>query len=177
MIISEKILRDAMPKIKTINVVKYLPHLQSILPLYGIDTPLRIAHFLAQVGHESLDFFYYREEGTGMQYEKRKDLGNIYPGDGAKFKGRGCIQITGRENYKNFSLDFFKDTRLLDFPELVELPENGIAAACWFWKTRKLNIFADKDDLYTITKKINGGTNGFQDRKARLATAKKALNL
>ena len=152
MIVSENLLRSCMPKIKTDNVIKYLPHLQTLLPKYEIKTPLRIAHFLAQVGHESLDFYYYREIASGKAYEGRKDLGNTEVGDGVRFRGRGPIQVTGRENYKECSLFLFGDTRLLDFPELLELPENGVGAACWFWSKKNLNFYADKDDLLTITK-------------------------
>jgi putative chitinase len=175
--ISEKILRDSMPKITNENIVKYLPHLQTLLPKYEINTPLRIAHFLAQVGHESLNFYYYREIASGKAYEGRKDLGNTEVGDGVRFRGRGIIQITGRANYKECSLFLFGDTRLLDFPELLELPENGVGAACWFWSKKNLNFYADKDDLLTITKRINGGTNGYRDRHTRLIMAKKALNI
>ena len=177
MIVSENLLRSCMPKIKTDNVIKYLPHLQTLLPKYEINTPLRIAHFLAQVGHESLNFYYYREIASGKAYEGRKDLGNTEVGDGVRFRGRGIIQITGRANYKECSLFLFGDTRLLDFPELLELPENGVGAACWFWTKKNLNFYADKDDLLTITKRINGGTNGYRDRHSRLILAKKALNI
>lgn len=177
MIITERILRDSMPNIKTSNLVKYLIPLQVNLPKYGIDTPIRICHFLAQVGHESLDFLFYREISNGSQYEGRKDLGNVIKGDGVKFRGRGLIQITGRANYNECSLFLFKDTRLIEFPEILELPENGVASACWFWQEKNLNHYADKDDLLTITKKINGGTNGYSDRKKRLAAAKKALGI
>ena len=144
MIVSENLLRSCMPKIKTDNVIKYLPHLQTLLPKYEINTPLRIAHFLAQVGHESLNFYYYREIASGKAYEGRKDLGNMEVGDGVRFRGRGIIQITGRANYK--VLCFFRDTRLLDFPELLELPENGVGAFVGFGKP----TYADKDDLLTI---------------------------
>lgn len=174
--ISEKQLRDSMPDITNTNLVKYLTPLQ-ITSSYGIDTNLRLAHFLAQIGHETLSFLYYREIASGLAYEGRKDLGNTEKGDGVKFKGRGCIQITGRANYRECSLYLFGDTRLLDFPELLELPENGIKSACWFWNKKNLNYYADKDELLTITKKINGGTNGYGDRKRRLILAKKALGI
>ena len=168
-------LKMCMPNITKANIEKYLPHINEQLPKYGIDTTLRLCHFLAQVGHETLSFFYYRELASGKAYEGRKDLGNVNPGDGVKFRGRGCIQITGRSNYKAVSKYIFGDERLVDTPELLELPEYGIISACWYWTTRHLNKYADKDDVKTITKLINGGYNGFTDRNERLNLCKKAL--
>lgn len=177
MILTKESLKKAMPQITDKNVEKYFLYLSITAPNLGIDTPLRMAHFLAQIGHETFSFLYYREIASGAAYEGRKDLGNTQKGDGVKFKGRGCIQITGRANYKECSLSIFGDTRLVDFPELLELPENGIKSACWFWNKNNLNILADKDDIYKISRKINGGTNGLTDRIKRLGLAKKALNL
>ena len=168
-------LKSAMPGITDRNIEKYLPVLNKHLPAHGIDTPLRLAHFLAQVGHETMSFYYYREIASGEAYEGRKDLGNVRKGDGVKFKGRGAIQVTGRNNYSEASQFLFGDDRLLYTPELLELPEYGILAACWFWTKHQLNELADADNLIRITKKINGGTNGIIDRQKRLSLAKKAL--
>ena len=173
--ITESQLKTAMKGISKDNIVKYLYPLNTYLPKYGISTPLRITHFLAQVGHETLSFLYYKELASGSAYEGRKDLGNVEVGDGVKFKGRGAIQITGRANYAKVSKFIFNDDRLLKNPELLELPNYGILAACWFWTTHNLNSFADKDDILSITRRINGGTNGLEDRKERLIRAKKAL--
>lgn len=170
-------LRDSMPGITDKNIGKYLPELNRSLPEVGITKPLRIAHFLCQVGHESLSFYYYREIASGEAYEGRKSLGNIQPGDGVKFKGRGVIQITGRNNYREVSIYIFGDERLLDHPELLELPINGIKAACWFWGKHNLNYAADADDIMSITRCINGGTNGLTDRKLRLLKCKKAFGI
>lgn len=175
--ITEKQLIDSMPGITKKNVAKYLPELNKSLPEVFIDTALRISHFLAQVGHETMSFYYYREIATGAAYEGRRDLGNVMKGDGAKFKGRGAFQCTGRSNYKAVSLYIFGDERLLDTPELLELPEFGIKSACWFWTTRNLNLLADKDDVIRISKRINGGTNGLTDRINRLNKSKKAFGL
>ena len=168
-------LKSAMPGITDKNIEKYLPVLNKHLQTHGIDTPLRLAHFLAQVGHETMSFYYYREIASGEAYEGRKDLGNIRKGDGVKFKGRGAIQVTGRNNYSEASQFLFGDDRLLYTPEMLELPEYGILAACWFWTKHKLNELADADNLIRITRKINGGTNGIIDRQKRLSLAKKAL--
>lgn len=170
-------LKKCMPGITSINIAKYLPQLNKFMPKYGITTPLRQAHFLAQIGHETLSFLYYREIASGKAYEGRKDLGNIQAGDGVKFKGRGLIQITGRSNYKKVSLVLFGDIRLLEKPELLELPEFGTQSACWFWQSHKLNELADKDDIKMITKRINGGSNGFLDRNDRLKRAKNVLGI
>ena len=142
----------------------------------GINTPLRISHFLAQLDHESGGFKYLTELGGRSyfnKYEGRKDLGNIYPGDGYKFRGRGYIQITGRANYtelsKDTNIDFVKN------PDLLTEEANAMISALWFWNKRKLNQYADKDDIKTITKRINGGYNGFEHRKQLLEKYKKQL--
>jgi len=168
-------LKKCIPDITEKNIQKYLPELNANFDKYEINTPLRVCHFLAQVGHESLSFYYYREIASGKAYEGRKDLGNIIEGDGERFRGRGCIQITGRTNYKSVSQFIFGDYRLLDTPEILELPKYGVLGAVWFWKTRNLNIYADKDDVKRITKIINGGYNGFNDRLERLNKCKSVL--
>lgn len=131
---------------------------------YEVNTPLRIAAFLSQVIHESGSFKYLTELDTGKAYEHRKDLGNVNDGDGVKFKGRGYIQITGRNNYNAVSQSFFGNDLLIKEPELLATPEYGMRSAFWFWDTRKLNDLADKQFIETITKRINGGLNGFSDR-------------
>jgi putative chitinase len=135
-----------------------------------INTRLRIAAFLAQIGHESGSLVYSKELGGPSyfaKYDGRKDLGNTQPGDGAKFCGRGLIQVTGRANYGRASQALFGDDRLLKTPELLEQPEWAAKSAVWYWSTRNLNALADADRFTDITKAINGGTNGLEDRKAR----------
>lgn len=110
-------------------------------------------------------------------YANQNGNGDEKSGDGFKFIGRGAIQTTGRDNYAKASKFIFGDDRLLANPELLELPDNGIKAACWFWTTRNLNALADKDDLTTITRKVNGGTNNIEDRLQRLLKAKKAFGI
>lgn len=141
------------------------------LPAYGImGSPLRLAHFLAQVGHESGSFKYMEEIASGSAYEGRADLGNTVPGDGVKFKGRGPIQITGRANYRFFGRQIGID--LERRPEIAAYPSIGLHLACAYWGNRNLNGLADKDLLEDITRKINGGLNGLADRKSRLVAMK-----
>ena len=180
--LTAQLLKASVPKISSKNNDKYSPWLIKYLDEYNINTPLRLAHFLAQVGHETLDFIYYRELASGEAYDTGTlaiRLGNTpqAEGDGQKYKGRGCIQITGRANYLEVSMFIFNDKRLLDHPELLELPQYGVLAACWFWTKHNLNSWADADNCERISRIINGGTNGLADRKTRLLTAKKALNL
>ena len=151
---------------------------KTLLNGYQINTPLRIAHFMAQLDHESGGFKYTKELGNNAyfdKYEGRKDLGNTQKGDGARFKGMGFIQVTGRANYTVLS----KDTRIdfLNNPELLEQEANAMLSACWFWSKKGLNTFADKDDFLTITKRINGGTNGLEDRRRKLAKWKDLLSV
>ena len=139
-----------------------------------INTRLRQAAFLAQIGHESGSLVYVKELGGPSyfaKYDGRKDLGNTQPGDGAKFCGRGLIQVTGRANYRSASQAMFGDDRLLKNPELLEIPEWAAKSAVWFWNTRNLNTLADADRFTDLTKKINGGTNGLDDRKTRYRLA------
>jgi putative chitinase len=151
---------------------------KTLLNGYHINTPLRLAHFLAQIEHESGGFKYLTELGSKSyfdKYEGRKDLGNTQKGDGYKFRGRGYIQVTGRYNYTALS----KDTRIdfLNKPELLEQEANAMVSACWFWSKKNLNALADKDDLIGITKRINGGATGLNDRRNKLAKWKKLLSV
>ena len=139
----------------------------------GIDTPLRISHFLAQTGHESGDLLYMQELASGQAYEGRADLGNTQPGDGPRFKGRGLIQLTGRVNYiaygKTIGVDLTVDG---NWERVATDPELAVGAACWYWTTHHLNDLADRDDLETITRRVNGGLNGLDSRAAHLDRAK-----
>lgn len=144
----------------------------------SIDTRRRICAFLAQIGHESMSLQYVKELG-GPSYFAKYDkgtaigakLGNTEAGDGARFPGRGLIQITGRYNTLQCSLALFGDDRLLRNPEKLEEPEYAAKSAVWFWNTRSLNALADADRFTDITRKINGGTNGLPDRKERYSRA------
>ncbi len=156
------------------NAAKYLSAFNDVMQKYAIDTPLRQAHFLAQVGYESGSLIYTEELASGQAYENRADLGNMFVGDGKRYKGRGFIQITGRANYRMYGDSVKMD--LEDNPTLLaELPY-CVDSAGYFWDSHSLNIFADKDDIMTITRKINGGLNGIEGRTERLITAKKVLS-
>ena len=142
---------------------------------YGITTPLRIAHFFAQVAHESGGFRYVEEIASGAAYEGRKNLGNTETGDGKRFKGHGLIQTTGRFNHREVTKQLRK--RGHNCPDFEESPKKltefpwAFLSACEYWHSRKLNALADADNVLAITKKVNGGTNGLADRKAYLAKA------
>lgn len=148
-----------------------------------VNTPLRIAHFMAQIEHESAGFKYLKELGSNKYLDKydtgalAKRLGNTPEDDddGIKYCGRGYIQITGLFNYKELS----KDTGI-DFvtnPELLEQEPNAIISALWYWNKRNLNLYADKDDVKAVTKRINGGYNGLDDRILKLEKWKALLNI
>ena len=145
---------------------------------FGIDTPARQAAFLAQVAHESGSLRYVREIADGSAYEGRADLGNIEPGDGPRFKGRGLIQITGRANYRTCSKALYGDDEtLLQHPELLEDVVPACRSAAWFWWSHGLNSFADVGDFREITQVINGGGNGYNERWTYYQRAKTVLEL
>jgi putative chitinase len=143
------------------------------IEIANLNTPLRQAHFLSQLAHESAGFRTTTEFASGKAYEGRKDLGNTQPGDGVRFKGRGLIQVTGRQNYaqmgKLLGQDFVADPKLA-----AAFPWAALTAA-EYWKSRNINRAADKDDVRTVTRLINGGFNGLDDRIKYLAKAKDAL--
>jgi putative chitinase len=141
-----------------------------------ISTPLRMAHFLAQTGHESGDLLYTEELASGQAYEGRTDLGNTQAGDGPKFKGRGLIQLTGRANYVAYGKSIGQDLTIDgNWSSVSTDPSLAVDVACWFWTTHNLNALADNDDLETITRRVNGGLNGLQDRQDHLDRAKFGL--
>jgi putative chitinase len=142
---------------------------------FGIDTPQRQSAFLAQIAHESGSLKYVKEIADGSAYEGRKDLGNTSPGDGVRYKGRGLLQITGKANYLACGVGLSLD--LIASPELLEQPENACRSAAWFWSSRGLNQFADKDHFGALTRRINGGFNGLDDRLAHWLRARRFFGL
>ena len=152
----------------------FLDPLNDAMHEFDIDTPKREAAFIAQIAHESGEFRYVRELATGDAYENRADLGNVQEGDGRRFRGRGLIQITGRANYRRCGDALGVD--LVADPELLEGTVLACRSAAWFWKSRDLSELADKGDFRSITKRINGGLNGWADRTQYWERAKSVLN-
>ena len=167
--------------------------LSSVLPTYEIDSPQRVAAFIAQCTHESggfkrlkenlnykaeslvrvfpkyfpsLDlakqYAHDQEKIANRVYGSRMGNGDESSGDGFRYCGRGLIQLTGRNNYTKFSESI--GMAVEEMPALLETFEGAVKSACWFWKTNNLNQYADAGDILTMTKRINGGTIGLEDR-------------
>ncbi len=141
---------------------------------YGVTTDLEKAHLLAQLAHESDGFATSTEYASGRKYEGRKDLGNTQEGDGVRFKGRGLIQITGRTNYTAYSKWKYGDDRVVRNPYMLAEAPDAVDAALWYWSIYRpaCRRKALLDDVEGVTKAINGGLNGLEDRKKKLAQAK-----
>lgn len=151
------------------RISTFLPFINKTLEKYSINTPTRIQYFLAQIGHESGQLNYEEELASGKAYENRKDLGNTSPGDGVRYKGRGLIQITGKNNYAALTLDL--DVPFLDNPELLKQPQWAVESAGWFWNKNNLNSLCDLNLFQQLTRRINGGLNGYADRYKLLQRA------
>jgi putative chitinase len=161
----------------------FISFLNTAMSHHNINTPKRIAAFLAQVGHESGQLQFVCELGSD-HYLSKYDTGTLAArlgntpepdGDGQKYRGRGLIQITGRDNYRQCSLALFGDERLLNHPELLEQPQWAAESAAWFWNHSGLSELADRDQFNSITRRINGGLNGLQNRLQLWARARAAL--
>lgn len=163
-----------MPQAKT-RVDRFLPYFNKYMREYGVDTTLRMAHLLAQVAVESGELRYTEEIASGSQYEGRKDLGNTEKGDGIRFKGRGLIQITGRYNYRDISIDTGVD--FLNHPQLLQQDEYAVLCVFWYWKKRQLNYYADSDNIMGVTKRINGGYTALSSRQKYLERGKKIFRI
>lgn len=183
------------------------PHLRGALEMAEVNTPQRLAHYLAQIGHESGLLVYRRElwgptaaqrlyerdfsapwptsladfqRHRSTKYQRNRiayQLGNVQPGDGLRYMGRGDIQVTGRANYRALSARLGASAP--DFeaaPHLLETAEWASVSGADFWRTRGLNALADANDLLAITRRINGGTNGLAHRQALFAHAMAVLN-
>lgn len=159
--------------------------LRAACALYSIDSPARLAMFLAQIGHESGGFRYVREvwgpTDAQRRYEGRRDLGNTEPGDGERYKGHGLIQITGRYNHRRARDRMRERLPKLDVPDFEADPERlcepqwAALSAADYWDDRGLNALADAGQFDAVTRRINGGLNGLADRVQRLARAKAVL--
>ena len=153
----------------------YLPIINGWAEHFLINTPLRMAHYLAQIAHESGELRYTKELASGRAYEGRKDLGNTQQGDGVKYKGRGLIQITGRANYSAYANYCGFD--VVRCPELLERPLGATKSSMWVFQKFGCNELADADNLKAIRKRINGGFNGLAQCEVYLERAKKALKV
>lgn len=152
----------------------FLECLNTAMSEFSIDSLLRQAMFLAQVAHESGSLRYTREIASGADYEGRLDLGNNAVGDGKKYVGRGLIQVTGKTNTLRCLTAL---GRKLDDLAYLETPMGGSRSAAWFWYANGLNGPADQGLFYTVSKKINGGTNGLDDRINHYVKCRKALGI
>ena len=179
---SKEKLSIIMPAALPAKIDRYYDPLVTAMTKYEINTPLRIAHFLAQIAHESASFLFAEEIASGSAYEGRADLGNTQTGDGVRFKGRGLIQLTGRANYTAYSNDTGID--YVAKPQLLATdPFVGVDVSCWFWNKHKISKMADADDVIAVSKRINGVNkktglpNGIDERIAFLVRAKALLGL
>lgn len=159
------------------RATEYLPVIEAAMAEFEINTPARQAMFLAQIGHESGGLHWVTEIWgptlAQSHYEGRADLGNTEPGDGFLFRGRGFIQTTGRANFQAAGDALGVD--LMTAPEQLSEPELAARSAGWFWQQHGLNEEADAGNFITVTRRINGGTNGMDDRLALYAAAQEVL--
>jgi putative chitinase len=170
---SQAKLQGTIPRARQEDIAKFFPPMVPSLLTYAINTPLRQAHFLAQIGHESDALRFTEELASGDAYENRADLGNRQPGDGRRFKGRGLIQLTGRANYEVYGRAKGRNFTDGDNGKVIANdPQLAVDVACWFWKTHGLNELADQDDVRAVTHRINGGLNGLPDREDYLLRSK-----
>jgi putative chitinase len=199
---TEDQLKKLIPRNK--YVAQWYKALDEILPEYDITTPERVAAFIAQCAHESAEFTVLREnlnyrweslrktwprhfpnDDIAKQYARQPERianrayanrmgnGDEASGDGWKFAGRGLIQLTGRENYSWFAASI--EMQVDEVPEYLLTFEGAVQSACWFWDTNNLNALADKRDIATLSRRINGGTIGMEDRIKKYEKALKVL--
>jgi putative chitinase len=200
--ITQDQLQQLIPKNPRVD--QWCAALNTVLPRYQLDTPKRVAAFIAQCGHESAGFTALKENlnygASGLLatfkkyfptqeladsyarqperianrvYADRMGNGNEASGDGWRYCGRGLIQLTGKNNYTAFATSI--DRPVEEVPAYLETFEGAVESACWFWNTNKLNQYADSGDLDTMTRRINGGLHGIDDRRARYNTALEVL--
>lgn len=203
--ITRDLLQAIMPQAKPENCRRFSSPLAVAAAEFGIATSRQIAAWLAQLAHESAQLghvaenlnysatgllgnfkkYFSEEEAYSFAHRPEAIANRVYAnrmgngpetgGDGWKFRGRGLIQITGRENYRLCGSAIALD--LLAHPEALEQDEPAACSAAWFWWQRGLNALADRDDVEGITRRINGGINGLAERKAFHARALKAMGL
>lgn len=176
--VTADLLKSIAPQAKAPEL--WAPALQAAAVKYSIaDTPQRLAMWLAQGAHETMGFSHFREiwgpTPAQERYEGRKDLGNIEAGDGFKYRGRGIFQLTGRANYAKYGQALGVD--LAASPERAEEPEIASEIAGLYWKEHDCNWLADNDSYENITRKINGGLNGWPDRVHWLKRINRIFNI
>jgi predicted chitinase len=167
-------LQKAMPGADEARAVKYITGCNAALRHANCMTVKRVAMFLAQIGEESGSMRWAEEIASGAEYENRPDLGNVHPGDGVRFKGRGFIQITGRANYTALSQwahtkGFVPSaTYFVDEPPRLATDKYVWLGSVWYWTVaRNMNTYADNSDIHGATLAVNGGLNGLSDRTSR----------
>lgn len=178
-------LRKTFPRAKNANLVPFAEALPVLAPPEKMDTVLRLGHFIAECGWECDQFATYEEYASGAAYEGRKDLGNTQKGDGKRFKGRGPIQLTGRDNYRRATpyvraLLGRPDLDLEATPDIVAKDKAvGVATSLWFWATNGLNAWADADNAKAVGRGINRGnprsTKPANHEAERVALTKKVV--
>lgn len=169
----------ANPEVSHADQQAHILSLEPAFAQFKINTPERVCAALAQFAHETGGWKWLKELGGTSyfrKYDGRQDLGNINPGDGARFRGRGYIQITGRHNYEQMQ-QWFPKISLMEQPEIAQQPPYAALFSCCWWENHGLNRLADAHKFQTITRRINGGLNGYADRRQRydklLALAKR----
>ena len=173
--ITEKQVKFIMPRAMDSRVAEFVKSFNDYAEQFGITTPLRAAHYIAQVAHETGQLKWLEEIASGAQYEGRKDLGNTQKGDGKRFKGRGYLQTTGRANYQAYQNSGFCNGDLMSHPEWLAKQPGCQKASMYYWWKRKINAAADRDDCRAVTKLINGGYNHYAERAQFTRMAKSAL--
>jgi len=198
--ITEQQLRQILPRAQ--NLGNLCQVLNKLLPRYGINTTNRVAGFLAQCGVESADFTVFIEnlnyssqalvsifgshfhgDADQYAYQPEKIANRIYAnrlgngdessGDGYRYRGRGAIQLTGHDNYTLFASSI--GLTLVDITNYLTSLQGAVEVACWFWKCRSVNAACDADNIDKMTRLINGGTNGLDQRHEKYETAKRIL--
>ncbi len=172
--LSDDLLHQCLPGATDKNILKYHNAINLVCERYKINSILRISAFLAQVAHESGNFHYKEEIASGAAYDSRKDLGNTTEtarqiaqekntSPGRLYKGRGLIQLTGFYNYEAYSK--YKKQDFIHNPEQIAInPSYSCDVAGWFWNCHNCNLLADNKNFKQITRRINGGLNGYSDR-------------
>ena len=177
--ITRKQMVNAVGNVDKVDIL--LHYINIYLDVFEINTPLRAAHFMAQCCHETGGLKFLKEKGNSKYFKKYeqgrlgKMLGNTQAGDGEKYKGRGLLHLTGRSNYKAYQKSGYCKGDIIENPELLEQPIGAIKSGMWWWMKHKLNALADKDAFEAITRRVNGGTNGLEDRGRWLRIWKKEL--